>query len=104
RLDLALDAKADFVDIFEVRGHKRRAPRNRVSDESHDGIRALSYVAQDGVRSETRIDLDGLGGFVELAPRESLTRTVQVEFATSLPAALAAPDSTPRWTPSIEGA
>jgi hypothetical protein len=42
RLDLALDAKADFVDIFEVRGHKRRAPRNRVSDESHDGIRALS--------------------------------------------------------------
>src|SRR5690606_11750307 len=85
-LDLALDIEADFVDIFEVRGHKRRAPRNRVSEETHDGIRTLTYVAQDGVRSETRIDLDGLGGALRLAPRESLTRTVQIHFSTSLPA------------------
>ena len=102
-LDLALDIEADFVDIFEVRGHKRRAPRNRVNEETHDGIRTLTYVAQDGVRSETRIDLDGLGGALRLAPRESLTRTVQIHFSTSLPAGLAAPRVTPRWTPSIAG-
>ena len=27
-LNLRLDLAADFVDIFEVRGHRRRAPRN----------------------------------------------------------------------------
>ncbi len=102
-LDLSLDLGTDFVDIFEVRGHKRRAPRNPVVDSAEGGIRILSYIAQDGVRSETRIDLDGLGEALHLKPRETLTRRVEIGFATTLPAALAAPDVTPRWIPSIEG-
>jgi glycogen debranching enzyme len=98
-LDLRLDLAADFVDIFEVRGHRRKAPRNAVSEEAG----SFAYLAQDGVRSETRIDLDGLNEPLHLKPRESLTRRVEIGFTTTLPAALAAPEATPRWTPSIAG-
>jgi glycogen debranching enzyme len=102
-LDLRLDLAADFVDIFEVRGHNRRAARNAVTDTDAGEVRTLAYIAQDGVRSETRIDLDGLGAPLHLKPRDTLTRRVEIGFATTLPAALAAPDATPRWTPSIAG-
>jgi glycogen debranching enzyme len=103
-LDLALSLEADFVDIFEVRGARRKAPRNAVSHIAERGIRTFAYIAQDGVRSETRIDLDGLGEPLQLKPRETLTRRIEIGFATTLPAALAAPDTTPRWTPSIDPA
>jgi len=102
-LDLHLELQADFADIFEVRGHRRRAPRNGVSDETKDDVRTLANSAQDGVRSETRVDLDGFGDVLHLAPRESLTRTVEIAFDTTLAAARMAPLATPRWTPSIEG-
>ena len=101
-LDLRLELDADFVDIFEVRGHRRQAPRNSVSRTDDRGTRTFAYVAQDGVSSDTRIRLDGLGAApLLLAPRESLTRRITIDFDTDLPAALAAPDATPRWTPSI---
>ena len=58
-LDLKLDLSADFVDIFEVRGLRRKADRNLIGDATVDNVRTLAYIAQDGVRSETRIDLDG---------------------------------------------
>jgi glycogen debranching enzyme len=102
-LDLRLELAADFVDIFEVRGRKRRTPRNAVEEASASGARTLAYVAQDGVRSETWVKLDGLGEALQLEPRESLTRHVEIAFATTLPAGLSAPAATPRWTPSIEG-
>ena len=57
-LDLKLELAADFVDIFEVRGHKRRAPRHAVEETAVGGDRTLVYLAQDGVRSETRVKLD----------------------------------------------
>jgi len=103
-LDLRLEFAADFVDIFEVRGHKRRAPRNRVEHADDLGTHTFTYVAQDGIRSETRIMLDGLGkSLLLLTPRESLTRRVTVDFETDLPAALAAPRKTPHWEPLIKG-
>ena len=102
-LDLKLELDADFVDIFEVRGHRRRAPRNKVSCKDHLDAQTFIYVAQDGIRSDTRVMLDGLGTTpLLLTPRESLTRRITIDFTTTLPAALAAPDATPRWTPSIE--
>lgn len=103
-LDLRLELAADFVDIFEVRGQKRKAHRNTVNYIDDLGTQSFSYVAQDGVRSVTKIRLDGLGTTpLLLTPRESLTRRVTIDFETTLPAALAAPVATPRWTPSIEG-
>lgn len=102
-LDLKLELAADFVDIFEVRGHERRAPRHAIEETALDGGRTFAYLAQDGVRSETRIDLDGLGKALLLKPREHLTRRIEIAFRTTLPAAGAAPVATPRWTPSIEG-
>jgi glycogen debranching enzyme len=102
-LDLKLELNADFVDIFEVRGHRRRAPRNEIGHDDDLGTQIFTYVAQDGVRSDTRVMLDGLGMTpLLLTPRESLTRRITIDFETTLPAALAAPDTTPRWTPSID--
>jgi glycogen debranching enzyme len=103
-LDLKLELAADFVDIFEVRGHKRRAPRNPVTEKGDLGVRVFSYVAQDGVHSDTRVMLDGLGTKpLLLMPRENLTRRIEIGFATTLPAAKVTPSATPRWTPSIAG-
>jgi glycogen debranching enzyme len=103
-LDLKLELAADFVDIFEVRGHKRQAPRNAVTEQDDLGVRTFSYVAQDGVHSDTRIMLDGLGTKpLLLTPRESLTRRIEIEFATTLPAVKVTPNATPRWAPSIKG-
>ncbi|OJX52581.1 glycogen debranching N-terminal domain-containing protein [Devosia sp. 66-22] len=101
-LDLQLELDADFVDIFEVRGQRRKAPRNAVARTDDFDTQLFTYVAQDDVRSETRVRLDGLGvAPLLLAPRESLTRHITIDFATTLPAALAAPSATPRWMPSI---
>jgi glycogen debranching enzyme len=101
-LDLRLELDADFVDIFEVRGHKRQAPRSGISYTDDLGTQTFSYTAQDGVRSDTQVRLDGLGTTpLLLTPRESLTRRITIDFETTLPAALAAPETTPRWTPSI---
>ncbi len=102
-LDLQLDQAADFVDIFEVRGQKRTAPRNEVTNKTGRGTHTFAYVAQDGVRSDTRVMLDGLGEApLQLAPRETFTRRIEIEFGTDLPAALATPGATPRWQPTIE--
>lgn len=103
-LDLRLDLAADFVDIFEVRGQRRVAPRNTVTDTGTAIARRFVYVAQDGVESETSIEADsGLGTApLVLAPREIATRRVEVAFATTLPAASAAPARTPRWEPAID--
>jgi glycogen debranching enzyme len=102
-LDFRIELDADFVDIFEVRGHQRRAPRNAVSYVDDLRTQVFAYAAQDRVRSQTQVRLDGLGTSpLLLTPRESLTRRIEIDFSTTLPAALAAPATTPRWTPSIE--
>jgi glycogen debranching enzyme len=104
-LDLRLDVDADFVDIFQVRGHRRRAPSNKVSKSGSAVVRRFTYAAQDGIESETRIDAEGGIGTspVVLAHREVLTRRIEIAFATTLPAAAAAPAQTPRWQPKLDG-
>lgn len=97
----ALDCAADFVDIFEARGHKRCAPANLVEDERGAQLRRFRYVAQDGVVSATGITGLVDKGVLELAPRETLRFRVETTFETSLPAASAAPGSAPLWRPDL---
>jgi glycogen debranching enzyme len=103
-LDLRLDVAADFVDIFEVRGHRRRAPRVPVTISGTGDTHGFAYVAQDGIESATRIVAEGGIGTAPLvlAPREVLTRRIEVNFATTLPAAAVAPANTPKWQPRLD--
>jgi glycogen debranching enzyme len=84
-LDIRLEADADFIDIFQARGHRRQAPANPVRRSGAD----LSYLAQDGVESTTRIEAEASFGSASLtvAPRETIERRVAIHFDTTLPAA-----------------
>lgn len=96
RVELAADA--DFADIFEARRHPRMAPKNPVV---RDG-RRMRYVAQDGIVSETAIDLGGLPADAPLMvpARGQLDFVVTAVFETNLPAAHGtAPLG--RWSPAL---
>jgi len=97
-LDIALEAEADFIDIFEARGHRRQAPAHAVTRMA-DGF---AYVAQDGISSATRIVAEsGFGSApLELAPREVAERRVVVHFDTTLPAAAGA--AAAAWAPRVD--
>lgn len=98
---LALDLKtdADFVDVFQTRGHTRLAPANpAIRNGGH-----YSYIAQDGVTSGTRITLDGLvqGEPLSIAPRGRHRVSVEIAFTSDLPAAqVASPSSA--WLPNLK--
>jgi glycogen debranching enzyme len=99
-LDIALDADADFIDIFQARGHRRQSPANPVKRQGT----TFTYVAQDGIVSATRIEAEaGIGTApLTLAPRERMERRVTIHFDTTLPvAAIAAAAS---WSPRIDRA
>lgn len=103
-LDLKLELAADFVDIFQVRGHHRKARSNRLIEIGRGTTRKFAYVAQDGIESDTQIELEGGIGAapLTLAPREVIERSVTIAFNTTLPAATAAPASNPAWSPSLD--
>jgi glycogen debranching enzyme len=92
-LDLRLDA--DFVDSFELRGRVRGIGRHAV-DHSESG--KFTYVAQDGIRSETQIVVDGItpGSQIMLAPGAAHQVSVTATFTSDL----APPGQQPRleWT------
>jgi glycogen debranching enzyme len=92
-LDLHLDA--DFVDSFELRGRVRGIGRNAVT---RDGTGKFAYIAQDGVRSETLVVVDGItpGSQIVLAPGAGH----QVSVAATFTSDLAPPGQQPQleWT------
>ncbi len=58
RLRLAFDFDADFADLFEVRGYKRRA-RGGVAAEVRDANEVhFVYASQDGVARTTQLVFD----------------------------------------------
>ena len=93
-VDLRLDA--DFRDVFELRGRKRRTIGRDAP--TRDGL-DFRYVAQDGVRASTRVRTAGFepGDTIRLAPGERRRLTVTARFASSL-AEREAPAPVPRWT------
>ena len=89
-LPFALEADADFIDVFEVRGHTRQAPAEPVQRAVHGDGWSFSYRAQDGIHSRTRIILTGIrpgDAAIRLPARASTTVNVHVAFDTDLPAA-----------------
>jgi glycogen debranching enzyme len=59
RVPLALTLAADFADVFEVRGVRRRASRGQEMVPKLDGCRlAFAYRGQDGAFQETVVELD----------------------------------------------
>jgi len=56
RVQLRFDA--DFVDIFEVRGHRRQQCGRHAVRVAGSGCVELSYIACDGHRQATRIEFD----------------------------------------------
>lgn len=83
RLDLA----ADFRDVFELRGRTRGIPYDPPAVEETPGGWRAAYVAQDGVRVETRVALEGLrpGEGLTLAPGETRRVGARAAFASDLP-------------------
>ncbi len=60
---------ADFADVFEVRGAQRRTS-GRVLAPTREGDRVLlRYVAADGQRRETRVELEPIPGRVRIDER-----------------------------------
>jgi len=85
--DLVLEFAADFADIFEVRGYKRRT-RGRVL-EPQLGLSSvtLSYAGLDGLLRTTKLQVNGLNARaaagemripIALAPRERTAFTITV--------------------------
>jgi glycogen debranching enzyme len=97
-ISIGLTAEADFADIFEARGHRRKAPRAAVQRNGWH----MRYVAADGIAIETAIDLGGLPLGLPLAvpARGQLDYTVTVRFGTELPAAKGHAPLEP-WTPRV---
>jgi glycogen debranching enzyme len=59
RVPLALTLAADFADVFEVRGVRRRATRGQQMVPKIDGSRlAFAYRGQDGAFQETTVEFD----------------------------------------------
>lgn len=103
RLDLRVDA--DFIDIFEARGHMRQAPRPETEKTIGEGQIGFFYRAVDGVVSRTDVywnprTVDPFG-VIEVAPGQSLRISVSVAFSTTLACAGSLPALT-SWMPQID--
>ena len=100
-LSVALDlaTAADFVDVFQARGYARLAPSNPVTED----VDGYGYVAQDGIVSGTRIHIDGFtrGQPAIVAPRSRHRITVDIAFASDLPAAQVTLP-TASWQPKLK--
>ena len=57
-LELILEFDADFADIFEVRGHHRKRRGQLLEPRVENSAVTLGYLGLDGVRRETRIELN----------------------------------------------
>ncbi|MDO8360523.1 MAG: glycogen debranching N-terminal domain-containing protein [Devosia sp.] len=102
-VSLWLELDADFADIFEARGYHRQGPANPVIAEMTPAGRLFTYRAEDGVVSSTRVLFADrpLGTPLTLAPRETRTYDVRIDFETTLAAAMFAPASKVPWSPAI---
>lgn len=80
-VDVRLLLGADFADMFEVRGKRRRTRRGLMLDPSRtdEGV-TLGYVGRDEVRRETTIALDPPPGRLEL-----LAKQVRASWPVELP-------------------
>ncbi len=81
---------ADFADIFEVRGHRRRMPGERLHAQVNGHSVTLRYHGLDDVLRQTRLTFDGKAAFVSptmagykltLAPGETETVTLTIDFS-----------------------
>lgn len=54
---LGLSLAADFADVFEVRGVDRRTSGTMLAPKAEDGGLRFGYVAADGLRRETLVEL-----------------------------------------------
>lgn len=102
-LPLLLALEADFIDVFEARGHQRRAPAEPVKRTHTPGGWLFAYTAQDGVVSHTEVVVTGgtPGDVLVLAPRARHTITVNARFLTDLPAANLTQRIPGTWTPTL---
>ncbi|HEY8432400.1 MAG TPA: amylo-alpha-1,6-glucosidase [Sandaracinaceae bacterium] len=57
-LDVSFEIDADFVDLFEVRGTQRARRGTYAEPEANGRTLLLAYTGLDGVRRETRVELD----------------------------------------------
>ncbi len=82
--DLIFDA--DFVDVFELRGTKRTAKRNKTERKENDESTSFSYLAQDGAELDTAIKVTGadLGKTIEIKAGESCKISVSARFSSSI--------------------
>ena len=53
-----MEFEADFADIFEVRGHRREKRGQLLEPRVEDSAVVLGYLGLDGLRRETRIELE----------------------------------------------
>ena len=101
--DLGMWVEADFDDVFEARGHDRRAPREEVVRSEAEREITFAYRAQDGIVSQTRVSWDGPDPRepVVIPARGAARITIRVRFITDLPAAKAT-CSLKTWAPAID--
>ena len=88
-LELSFAFEADFADIFEVRGEKRRRRGYQYPEKVERSAVTLSYAGLDGVRRITRVVCSspectahegGLTVPLRLEPRGEISTTLTVEF------------------------
>ncbi len=87
RISLRYRFDADFLDLFEVRGHKRTHTGQRLEPELGDRSILYTYRGADGVERRTLIEFDippdeidshGVSFVLQMAPRQ------RVEFSVSV--------------------
>ncbi len=90
-LNLVLEFEADFADIFEVRGHQRKKRGQLLEPRVGAAAVALGYLGLDGLRRETRVELNGAPALIttnqmrvplRLAPGEQSNITICVQCST----------------------
>lgn len=84
---LSLDA--DFVDVFELRGHKRGIDKNKVLKTQLGDSDVYTYEAQDGVISTTTVSVSGrsTGERLFVSAKSELEFVVSAHFSSSLDSA-----------------
>lgn len=90
-VELVLEFEADFADIFEVRGHQRKKRGQLLEPRVGAAAVALGYLGLDGLRRETRVELNGAPALIttnqmrvplRLAPGEQSNITICVQCST----------------------
>jgi glycogen debranching enzyme len=87
-VEMILEFEADFADIFEVRGHRRERRGQLLEPDVGKSHVALGYRGLDGLRRETRVELDRTSAVItanqmripiRLAPGEQTNISIRIQ-------------------------